>query len=440
MKKFTAALWIACLVLASGCGTTKSDQVLRSENVAASATEDYMERDDAGFYLMLDSTLKSRMTQEQLSEELDSITRMYGTPLEMSDEYVSKEMDANTQVSVPVRFNSGWMDFTYVINSDGSISSFKITASDKLDEQGYNETRGTYTVEVGQESIEEVYVHTRPNSADESTPLVILIHGKDAYDRNSTVNANRTFRALAYQLADSGISTVRYDRTVLNHEDLEDTPSLILNELRELEEQLEEDSVLHGQKTFLFGYGLGGYLLPYLAASVPADGYIIANAPAENLAECLADEQKFLNRVDSSNSDEVIEMKDQQIDAAVEIIHSLTSDKDYDYKLLGYPSAFWVFVQKYDALQAVQQLEKPILVIQGSNDYEVPLEQFNAWESALAEDEDARVVLYKDMDHLFIVRKSDSRPQDSMTEGTLAAAMMKDLASFVLESSASQAE
>ena len=43
-------------------------------------------------------------------------------------------------------------------------------------------------------------------------PVVILVHGSGASDRDETVGANKPFRDLAYGLAERGIAVIRYDK------------------------------------------------------------------------------------------------------------------------------------------------------------------------------------------------------------------------------------
>ena len=71
------------------------------------------------------------------------------------------------------------------------------------------------------------------------------------------------------------------------------------------------------------------------------------------------------------------------------------------------------------------------MVIAGSNDYEVSVDDYNAWAQALSDNDQADLKFYKDLDHLFMVRHTQSKPADSLTEGTLSPALIKDLVSFV---------
>lgn len=426
MKKILIVLCL-CVITLSGCNSSQQEYVNRSLVVAGNATSYFQNRNDKQFYLLLDSNLKDRLTEEELSSELDNIVRIYGKVKEISTDntsYVNK--DSELEVKVPVRFTSGWMDFQYSINESGSITGFKIVSSEMLDESGYKETKGTYEFS----DYSETYVYTEPKAINEKTPILIMIHGKDAFDRNSTVGVNRVFRSLAYQLADNKIASVRYDRIVSSYE-VDDSKELILEELQAVLKALKNDKLLEEHPIYLFGYGIGGYLMPYLANQISGDGYIIANAPAENIAQGFYDEKIYLIDLDTSYDDEDKVTKKKEAKATLDIINSLSSPNDYTRKLFGYTSSFWLGIKNYDALSLVKSIKKPVMVIAGSNDYEVSTESYNAWVQALSDNKSADLKFYKDLDHLFIVRHTQSKPADSLTEGTLSPALIKDLVSFV---------
>lgn len=426
MKK--CCTFILCLLLLlSGCSEV-SNQVSRSENVAVNATNAFMKRKDADFYLLLSASAKARITEKELTEELDSIVHMYGTPIEIAEELPeSKEYGKETVVYVPVRFTRGWMNFEYRIDENGSVNEFKVTVSDMMDESGYNETRGEYTYE----KTTCTYVYTKPNLIAEDTPLVIFIHGKDALDRNSTSGVIRTFRELAYELADNGISSVRYDRSVLNDPSAEDSAERIMMEVKALISKLRKDGVLNGQPVTLFGYGLGGYLLPYIAQNAEASKYVIACSPARDYAKCVKEEQDFLIDADASYSEAVRQQRHEQAAASLEIIEDEELLENYEYKLFGYTKNFWKFIDEYDALATAGNIKRPVMIVGGSNDYSVSHVQFNLWQTEFQAAQNVSLKFYKDMDHWFIVRQEESKPEDVLTEGDISRAFMKDLVEFI---------
>ena len=425
MKKILIVLLLVMMVFA-GC-SQKSDQVLRSENVAISATDALISRKDDSFYLYLSQGAKSRISRTELSNQIDSIIRIYGRAIEVSDELPeSVEIGSTTIVRVPVLFQVGWMDFEYRINEDGSIDDFVVTVSDKLDESAYDEVKGTYEVDGKSGS----YVFTKPVGMDESTPVVIFVHDRGMKDRNSTINATRVFRSIAYQLADNGVASLRFDRLSLTNPDVDDSFEQIQKELLSVKENSLTLGVSEKQKVILFGYGLGGYLIPYLSKVVLVDGYIIANAPSRDIPTWVKGLEDMLVDVDTSTTPEQKEQFHRQIQASYDLIDSLMKKEDYTYPLFGLSSSFWLEDKEYDALDVVDGIRNPLLVIAGSNDYLVSNEEYNQWQYALLESGNAELKFYKDMDHYFVIRSSASKPSDTLDEGTLSSAFIKDLVEF----------
>ena len=48
----------------------------------------------------------------------------------------------------------------------------------------------------------------------ENFPCVILVHGSGASDKDETIMQNKPFRDLAWGLAERGIASYRYDKSV----------------------------------------------------------------------------------------------------------------------------------------------------------------------------------------------------------------------------------
>ena len=425
MKKIKSLLLVLVSLALAACGGPERNTLTVAETVAQNATSCFLSRDDAEFYLLLDSNLKSRLEVQDLTRELDEINHIYGKPLEVSDPVSISENINTASVDVPVRFTSGWYDFEYTVNASGSITAFKIVASDMEDESGYNEVRGTYAISTYRPS----YIYTVPNTDPDTCPLVIFVHSREMYDRNGTIGINRIFRLLAQDLADEGIASVRYDRVLQNASDEEDSHTLILEELKAVMEELKDQKILENRKVFVLGYSLGGYLLPWIAQNIEADGYVIACAPAIHYPETVYNEQVYLIENNDSYSDGVRQQKLQQASASLDIINNLTTIDDYKYTLFGYPSEFWLFVNQYEPLRDAEKIGKPLMIFAGSNDYVVSVEHYNNWNNAVGDV--AEMKLYKDMDHLMMIRNTPSAYSDRYVQGSLAPAMVKDLSGFI---------
>ena len=424
MKKIVITI-CAILLLFAGCGKTRNLE--KDKIVAINATSYFQNRKDNDFYILLDSNAKNNITLEQLSEEFDDIVKVYGQPVEFDSEEVQAiEREANAIVSVPVLFESGWMDVTYTINSTSSVINFKITASDKLDENGYNETQYVYKTSNGEGKA--VFTNTK---GSEKTPLVILVHDQGYLDKNSTVGVRKVFRDLAYALADKGIASVRYDRTNLDNDDIEDSIALMQEELLAVYESCKNFEEIDNNRIYVLGYGVGGYLLPKLVERMDIDGLIIASSPCMDLHQSIYEKQMYEVECEVTMSEQNKKVRRKEIEASRDLIETLVNPEDFYQDIFGYSSSFWIQLQSYDAIQTVENLNLPVLITQGSNDYEVSSNAYNQWQHGLKDSKLVSLKYYKNMDHLFTIRNSTSVPADCLSESTIADAFVNDISKFV---------
>ena len=424
MKKIVITI-CAILLLFAGCGKTRNLE--KDKIVAINATSYFQNRKDNDFYILLDSNAKNNITLEQLSEEFDDIVKVYGQPVEFDSEEVQAiERETNAIVSVPVLFESGWMDVTYTINSTSSVINFKITASDKLDENGYNETQYVYKTSNGEGKA--VFTNTK---GSEKTPLVILVHDQGYLDKNSTVGVRKVFRDLAYALADKGIASVRYDRTNLDNDDIEDSIALMQEELLAVYESCKNFEEIDNNRIYVLGYGVGGYLLPKLVERMDIDGLIIASSPCMDLHQSIYEKQMYEVECEVTMSEQNKKVRRKEIEASRDLIETLVNPEDFYQDIFGYSSSFWIQLQSYDAIQTVENLNLPVLITQGSNDYEVSSNAYNQWQHGLKDSKLVSLKYYKNMDHLFTIRNSTSVPADCLSESTIADAFVNDISKFV---------
>ena len=415
----------AILLLCTGCAEKRNLE--KDKIVAINATSYFKDRKDSDFYVLLDVNTKSNLTTEQLSLEFDDIIKIYGTPLEYdSEEVYAIENGGNAIVGVPVLFESGWMDLTYTINSTSSVIDFKITSSDKLDENGYNETQFGYKTESG----EGKFVFTNTNG-NELSPLVIFVHDQEYLDKNSTVGVHKVFRDLAYALADKGVASVRYDRTNLDNNDVEDSIDLMQEELLAVYNSCKSLDGIDSERIYILGYGIGGYLLPQLVDGLNIDGMIIASAPCMNLHQSIYEKQMYEVECEATMLEQNKKVRRREIEAARDLIETLVNPEDFYQDIFGYSSSFWIALQSYNAVSTVETLQIPTLITQGSNDYHVSSNAYNEWQHGLKGSSFVSLKYYKNMDHLFTIRNSTSVPSDILSESEIAEVFVTDIVNFV---------
>jgi hypothetical protein len=82
---------------------------------------------------------------------------------------------------------------------------------------------------------------------------------------------------------------------------------------------------------------------------------------------------------------------------------------------------------------AARQVKAPMLILQGERDYQVTMEEFGKWKTALASRPDVTFRSYAPLNHLFIAGTGASRPAEYQVPGHVAEEVIRDIVSWILE-------
>lgn len=243
---------------------------------------------------------------------------------------------------------------------------------------------------------------------DKDVPLVVMVHGSGALDRDETVYANKPFREIAEGLAAKGIATLRYDKrtfvyrqpvTTVDDETILDALSAIRTAHR------------YSSRVFLLGHSLGAMLAPLIAERADGQlaGVMMMAAPARDLETVVREQLDYLLPSGASPS-----YKNQQVES------------------LRQRSPHYFLPQRQTA--AAQRLSLPLLIMQGERDYQVSVQDFRLWQQALQGNNHAVFRSYPSLNHLFMAGEGKSNPLEYQTEGHVAASVIDDVATFVFQS------
>ena len=268
-------------------------------------------------------------------------------------------------------------------------------------------------------------------------PAVVLVHGSGRADRDETLGPNKPFLDLAYGLAERGVVVLRYDkRTWLRASTLdanataeEVTVRDALRAVRLLRALPEVDDA----RVFVLGHSLGGFLAPRIAAADrDIAGLVLMAALSRPLYDAIPEQMRYLAERDGfiTELERVsLEMAERQRD---ELRAMAEGGPEPRRPMLDIPAAYW---RDHAASRPVEQalaLGRPMLVLQGGRDYQVPLEvDFARWQAGLAGHPDATFRSYPDLNHLFIAGQGRPNPEEYRREGRVAAPVLEDIAAWI---------
>ena len=270
-------------------------------------------------------------------------------------------------------------------------------------------------------------------------PAVVLVHGSGPGDRDATVGQIKQFKDLALGLASRGIAVLRYDKRTRVH----------ANAMRDLaghtvKDETIDDALVAAQqlgrmpgvdpdRIFVLGHSLGGMLVPRIAAAgSSAAGFIVMAGAARPLQQALIEQSRYLATADGNISAEEQAQFEQFEQVATRVAALGPADTSKPDLIFGAAASYWLDLRGYDPPAAAATVQQPMLVLQGERDYQVTMEEFARWRSALADRSDVTFRSYPSLNHLFVAGTGKSLPAEYNTPGNVSGEVVQDIATWIM--------
>ena len=252
-------------------------------------------------------------------------------------------------------------------------------------------------------------------------PAVIIVHGSGPSDRNGAVAGNAVYLDIAKQLYGNGIAALRYDKRTYEYAYLSqegyfdeitvwqetiDDVKLAFDFLSNLED-IDKDRI------YILGHSLGGYLMPRIADTIPETaGFIMIAPSSSHLEDLILRQTEYIIGLDGKMSSEEKKLMEDYIIMA-DRIKALKPDSGIEASdLMGIPEEYWLDLQDYEPVEEMKDETRPILIIQGGRDYQVDLNEYQAWLDGLEGMENARFILIDDLNHMMAAGDGQSTPDE----------------------------
>ena len=258
-------------------------------------------------------------------------------------------------------------------------------------------------------------------------PAVVLVHGTGPNDRDETVGAIKVFKDLAEGLASRGIAVLRYEkRTKLFMARMSAKPYTadeeVVEDASNAIELLRAQPEVNGQRIFVLGHSLGGYMAARIAQEGKAAGIIVLASNARPLEDVIVEQAAGLELP----AQDLANIKT----AAAKVKKLETSDEDQP-NVLGLPVAYWVDLKGYDPVAAAKKLGVPVLVLQGERDPQVSMKDFGLWKAGLAGSKGSSAKSYPSLNHLFVAGEGKSTEAEYRKPGHVAPEVVEEIAKFI---------
>jgi len=389
---------------------------------------------------LFDPAMTAALPEPKLQQTWNGLTRQVG-PFQKQLGVRQQSAGLNTLVFVPCQFERAVLDCKIAFNASNQISSlFFVPHQPQPSQQaqpalpGYvdKSTFREKEVQIGSDPWVLPGTLSIPNTED-PVAAVILVHGSGPQDRDETIGPNKPFRDIAWGLASNGIAVLRYEKRTSNHGA---QMAAMLDTLTVQEETIDDvlfavatlknEQAINPQRIFVLGHSLGGMLVPRIAQQdKQAAGFIIMAGSTLPLEDSIVNQYTYILGLDG----QIDKNEKQQLDA-IKQQAALIKSKDLRLSsnpVLGLQAAYWLDLRGYDPAKEAAKIERPILILQGERDYQVTMEDFRRWKTALNDQDNVQYRLYPDLNHLFIIGEGKSTPAEYEKPGHVSETVIKDL-------------
>lgn len=284
---------------------------------------------------------------------------------------------------------------------------------------------------------------TLPDDVSKPVPAVVFVHGSGSSNMDEKVYKLTPFKDLAEGLAQRGIASIRYDKRSFAH------PFKLLKE-KDLTVRQEtiEDAILAAdllkqhpsidpEKVFIAGHSMGGMLAPRIdAEGGNFRGLILLAGSPRKLEDILLYQTRETLSLSGKLVRFILEKQIKTLEATFQGLYDLTDEEAKAKKIGGGTTAYYFKEMGEHSVEGyLAQLTKPILVMQGSKDFQVKADvDFVMYQELLADHPDASFRLYDNLNHCFVPSvfgRIDKAKQEYAVEQHIGHEVISDIADWI---------
>lgn len=341
---------------------------------------------------------------------------------------------------VPCRFALAERDIVLIPDDEGAIDGLVIDLYTGPEQAKSAETRNYTELQLAlpvEELNGELPGTLTIPEGEGPFPAVVLVHGSGPSDRDESIGMLKPFRDIAEDLAGKGIAVYRFEKRTLVYGGImaADRSATLMDEsvvdAARAVQMLAGQEKIDPERIFVLGHSLGGTAIPAIdlelkSKPVHARGYILMAPGARRLDEIIRDQYDFLAALMPE-----AESEREAVFADLDRLENPDALKEEDV-IAGAYAEYWKWLIGYDAVSLAADIDVPCLLLQGEEDYQVTMEDYQLFRNATEGMDNWIFKSYPGLVHTFTEGKKAEGPAAYTRNGHVSGNVTADIAEFIL--------
>lgn len=280
--------------------------------------------------------------------------------------------------------------------------------------------------------------------SEKPVPAVVFVHGSGSSNMDEKVMKMTPFKDIAEGLAKKGIASLRYDkRSFVHGRKMIKAGSLTVKE-EVIEDAvaaanlLKNDGRIDSEKVFIIGHSMGAMLAPRIdAEGGNFRGLILMAGTLAKLEEVLFRQLDEMKNGKSKIMSWVASAQDKKFRKSFENLYEISDEEAKKRKYAGGVDLYYFKeMGLHPAEKYLENIEKPVLVMQGSGDLQVSKKDFEGYKNLLGGKENVSFKLYEGLNHCFVPALYDDiskATKEFSVERHIGENVISDIAGWIFE-------
>ncbi len=394
-------------------------------------------------YTFCDEVMLRKITPERFQSIWESLAAVNGDLNEIGATRYNY-LDSFHVTTTKLKFKNGAVGLRLSFNLKWQISGIYIVEADPMyNIPAYINTFGFYEIKIpfGPVGFENEAILTVPIQ-EKKYPCVIIIGGSGPIDKDATIGPNRIYKDFAWGLASNGIATLRFDKRTKayfgkimeqhkngNYYTIEQE---YLADLKELVNKVSKKNAIDPKRIYLMGHSQGAGLMPlFLKQNKKVAGAIMAAGNYTSLQDLMLYQFEYLKPLQAKTKADSAVFDNMVVQAIHAKILNLPNTFPNDSLPVMYPFSYWNYLNKLNIISLAKNNKKPVLVLQGERDYQVPYTEYLKWKTTLNSNPNYQFTSFQKLNHMFLEGEGKSTPEEYAIRSNVPDYVIDDIANWI---------